>query len=277
MHVPIAHLHGGEVTLGAIDETFRHAITKMAHLHFTAADTYRDRVVQMGEAPTRVFNVGAVGLDNFSRLHLPSAASVLGELDLPDTAPFLLVTHHPATQEPGDACADIDALAAGLDVLPEHSVIFTKANADPGGRLVNARLEDLVRVHPDRMRLVSSLGQVRYLAAMKGAAAVVGNSSSGIIEAPAVDVPTVNIGRRQDGRLRALSVIDVAPDAAAIAEALCRATDPAFLTRIRADTPPYGRSATATAQIVSVLERTCLDRLLPKPFHDLATAGTDGA
>jgi len=276
LHIPIGHIHGGEVTLGAIDEVFRHAITKMAHLHFTAAEDYRRRVIQMGEAPDRAFNVGTVGLDNFIRLDLPSKSELMADLGLPEMSDYALVTYHPATMEKGGPLEALEALIEAFDAFPELRLIITKANADPGGRRINERLEAFEASQPDRVRLVTSLGQVRYIAAMKSAAMVVGNSSSGIIEAPAVDVPTVNIGTRQEGRLRAQSVIDVGEDAASIKAGIARALDPGFRAGLKDTAPPYGRPGNATGRIISILEKTEFGGLVRKPFCDYTGAIQEG-
>lgn len=269
LHIPVGHIHGGEVTLGAIDEVFRHAITKMAHLHFTAAEDYRQRVIQMGEAPDRTFNVGTVGLDNFLRLDLPSKTDLMTDLGLPEHSDYALVTYHPVTMEKAGPLAGLEALIAALKTFSELRLLISKANADPGGRRINERLESFAAQWPDRVRLVTSFGQVRYLAAMKTATMVIGNSSSGIIEAPAVDVPTVNIGTRQEGRLRAQSIIDVAETAADIKAGIARALDPDFRNGLKDTTPPYGRPGNATGRIVSVLETAQFGSLGRKPFCDL--------
>lgn len=269
LHIPVGHIHGGEVTLGAIDEVFRHAITKMAHLHFTAAEDYRQRVIQMGEAPDRTFNVGTVGLDNFLRLDLPSKADLMADLALPEHSDYALVTYHPTTMEKGGPLAGLEALLQALEAFPDLRLVITKANADPGGRRINERLESYEAQWPDRVRLVTSLGQVRYLAAMKNATMVIGNSSSGIIEAPAVDVPTVNIGTRQEGRLRAQSIVDVAENAAEIKAGIAKALDSAFRSGLKDTVPPYGRPGNATGRIVSVLEKAQFGSLVKKPFCDL--------
>lgn len=276
LHIPIGHIHGGEVTLGAIDEVFRHAITKMAHLHFTAAEDYRRRVIQMGEAPERSFNVGTVGLDNFIRLDLPSKQNLMADLGLPEQADYALVTYHPATIEKAGPLEGLEALIQAFEAFPELKLVITKANADPGGRRINERLEAFEVSQPDRVRLVTSLGQVRYLAAMKSAAMVVGNSSSGIIEAPAVDVPTVNIGTRQEGRLRAQSVIDMAEDAASIKAGIARALDPGFRAALKHTTPPYGRPGNATGRIMTVLQGTEFSGLVRKPFCDFTCLIQEG-
>lgn len=275
--VPIAHIHGGERTEGAMDEAFRHAITKMSHLHFTAAEDYRRRVVQMGEAPETVFLVGALGLDNFRRIALPDRVAFRAEMadafgfDPGDV--FALLTYHPATL--GAATLDgLDALLAELDARPDLKLVMTKANADPGGQAINARLAEHAAEAPDRRLLVASLGQRRYLAAVTHAAVVVGNSSSGIIEAPAVDTPVVNLGSRQAGRLRAAAVIDCGETRAEIAAALDRALDPAFRAALSATEPPYGRPGDAARKVADVLAGADLPALLVKRFHDGPATGT---
>ena len=273
LRIPIGHIHGGEITLGAIDDTFRHAITKMAHLHFTAADEYARRVVQMGEAPARVSNVGAVGLDNFRRLSLPDRSALASDLGIDLSGEYALVTYHPETMESGSPLDALEALLKAFEAFPELTLLITKANADPGGRVINARLEAFQASQPGKVHLFSSLGQVRYLAAMKHAATVVGNSSSGIIEAPAVDVPTVNIGSRQTGRLKAKSVIDVAQDPGDIIQGIRDALDPAFRRTCISGSPPYGRPGNATGAIISKLKVTKLDELTRKAFCDLPRRG----
>lgn len=266
MRIPVAHLHGGEITEGAYDDAIRHAITKMASLHFVAAEPYRQRVLQMGEAPQTVFNVGAVGLDYLGREALMPLADVGESLGFALDAPYLLVTYHPVTamdEEPADAFA---ALAAALEGFPQHRAVFTYPNADNGGQAIIAQIEALAAAHPERYCAVPSLGSRRYLATLAGAAAVVGNSSSGIIEAPALGVPTVNIGVRQQGRLAAASVLHCAARREAIAAALGQALAPAFAATCRGVVSPYGRG-NAAAAITGVLA----DAPLPahKRFHDL--------
>ena len=277
LHVPIGHIHGGEVTLGAMDDTFRHAVTKMAHLHFTAAGQYADRVIQMGEAPERVFNIGAIGLDNFRRLSIPSKVELSRELGIDPGRDYLLVTYHPATMEAASPLAGLEQLVEAMRHFPNLALIITKANSDPGGRKINARVEALQSEQPDRVRLVASLGQLRYLAAMTHAAAVLGNSSSGLIEAPAVDVPTVNVGSRQLGRLKAMSVIDTVEQTDAIVAAIEKALSPPFRNAIKNSSPPYGRPGDATGAVLSVLRKTDFSALVRKPFYDLPVGTPEGA
>ena len=208
LRVPIAHIHGGEATEGAIDDSIRHAITKMAHLHFAAAELYRERILQLGEAPERVFTVGAPGLDHIDNTKLIDRRELERELGFQFGDRNLLVTYHPATLDPASPAAAVRRLLDALDRMPEVRVIMTKSNADVGGRAINAAIDDYASQRPGRVLAVSSLGQQRYLSVMAQVDAVVGNSSSGIIEAPAMGKPTVNIGPRQQGRVRAPSVID---------------------------------------------------------------------
>lgn len=264
LRIPIAHIHGGEATEGVIDEAIRHAITKMAHLHFTAAEPYRRRVIQMGEAPERVFAVGAPGLDNLHRLPLPDRATLESELGFTLTSPVLLVTYHPVTLSTIDPAVPMAALLDALDRFPAARVVFTKANADAHGRALNRMIDDYAAARPGRVLASPSLGQRRYLALMRLADAVVGNSSSGIIEAPAAGTPTVNVGDRQRGRLRAPSVIDCAEDTEAIAEAIAAA----LAGTVTATDSPYGGGG-ASARMATLLRDLPLDGLLDKRFYDL--------
>lgn len=269
MGLPIAHIHGGEISEGAIDDAMRHAITKLSHLHFVATKAFARRVIQLGETPDRVFAVGAPGLDHFTRRKQPDRHAVSARLGLSLERDLLLVTYHPATLDERDPVAAVQELLSALDRFPDAAIVFTKANADAGGRAINAELERYVARHPERTLLVSSLGSDWYLATLMQAAAVVGNSSSGIIEAPAVDVPTVNIGIRQTGRPLSDSVINCSDTRDAIEAAVRTALDPAFRQRLSAQNPAYGRPGVASRQICEVLRHAKLDGILRKRFHDL--------
>jgi UDP-hydrolysing UDP-N-acetyl-D-glucosamine 2-epimerase len=273
MRIPVAHIHGGEISEGAIDDAMRHAITKLSHLHFVAADEFRDRVIQMGETPERVFTVGAPGLDHLARRTLPDRAAVSQRVGLSLDRPLLLVTYHPATLVAGDPVADLDELLAALDRFKDAAIVFTKANADAGGRAINARLEAWVAANRDRAVLVASLGSDFYFAALKQAAAVIGNSSSGLIEAPAAGAPTVNIGARQDGRPRSASVIDCADRRDAIEAAIRRVLDGSMREVLASQTPAYGRAGSASRLIFDRLRSAPLEGLLTKRFHKVATTG----
>lgn len=268
LNIPIAHIHGGEVTAGAFDDAIRHAITKMACLHFVAAEPYRRRVIQMGENPDFVFNVGAPGLDLASAAPAIGRTELLAQLGLSGPSRFLLVTLHPTTARRGADAANVAALLGALAEIDDRSFVFTGVNADPGYRMIDDAIKSFVAARPKQARLFASLGSERYWAALRLADAVVGNSSSGIVEAPAVDIPSINIGDRQLGRLRAASIIDCPADTAAIGAALKAIFD----GRFRADpavTPPYGRGG-ASEKIAGTLRTIELRAAFPKHFHDLA-------
>jgi UDP-hydrolysing UDP-N-acetyl-D-glucosamine 2-epimerase len=267
--IPIAHISGGEVTQGAIDDVIRHCITKMSRYHFVAAEEYRRRAIQLGESPESVFNVGDPGLDNIVRLNLMDRKELSASLDFDLTSPFLLATYHPVTTGTRDPQLGMRALLAALDAFRTHSVILTKPNADAGARGLTRMLEEYTAAQPHRAKLFTSLGQVRYLSAMRYCAAVVGNSSSGIVEAPAMGKPTVNIGLRQHGRLKASSVIDCSEDTEAITSALHKALSPDFGAYAANTTSLYG-NCSASTQITDRLATLDVQRNFAKPFHDLA-------
>jgi GDP/UDP-N,N'-diacetylbacillosamine 2-epimerase (hydrolysing) len=265
--IPVAHAHGGEATTGAFDDSLRHAITKMSHLHFVAAEPYRDRVIQMGERADRVYVVGGLGLDNLRRLALLSRGELETALDFSLGARSLLVTFHPATTEAGAGPHQLRELLSALVGLRDTRLVFTAPNADPGGSDLRAMLNAFVDERP-HARLYASLGQLRYLSLLREVDAVVGNSSSGLLEAPTLGTPTINIGDRQLGRLRAASVIDCAPERAAIAKALRQIYDPAFQARLATVTNPYGDGG-AGERIADILASVPLEGLIAKSFHDL--------
>lgn len=266
MHrIPIAHIHGGESTEGAIDDAVRHAITKMSHLHFTTAEVYRNRVIQMGESPDRVFLVGVPGVEHLNRLPLMSREELEQDLDFPLQAPVLLVTYHPVTLE-GSPEATVRELLAALDAFPECRVVFTMPNADAGGRCIVPMIEDFVAAHPERARSFVSLGQVRYLSLMKVCDVVLGNSSSGLLEAPTCGTPTVNIGNRQKGRLRPESVIDCAEDRDSIREALALALSPEIFEVAEKAAHLCG-TGLPSRTMREILAMSPLDSILKKTFH----------
>lgn len=254
MRVPIVHLHGGEITEGAYDDAFRHAITKMASLHFTSCETYRQRVIQMGESPETVFDVGALGLDHLMHETPMDLDAIASSLGFALRKPYFLATYHPVTQGDEDPVQTTTAMLEALDGFPDHQVLLTYPNADNGGRAVIPLLEAYAHNRPGRVLATPSLGFRRYLGALRSAAAMIGNSSSGIIEAPAFGVPTVNIGIRQRGRLSANSVLTCLPDGDSIRQAVSGVIDPSFIGQIDPTTHPYGQGQ-AALQIVRVLER----------------------
>ncbi len=269
MRIPVAHLHGGEITEGAYDDAIRHAITKMASLHFVAAEPYRQRVIQMGEAPSTVFNVGAIGLDHLQRSPRMGMAELAVSLDFELREPYLLVTYHPVTLLEEDPEESFKALLTALDRFPDHQIVLTYPNADNGGRAIIPLLENYGRSQAHRVLAIPSLGFRRYLSVLSKAGAVVGNSSSGIIEAPAVGIATVDIGARQLGRLAAESVLHCSPDADAIEQALIKALSADFAAQRLTVVNPYGQGCASSA-IVKVLEMHT--RSFYKHFHDWGTA-----
>ncbi len=271
-NIPVAHLHGGELTQGATDDALRHAISKLSLLHFTATDEYRHRVIQLGEDPARVFNVGAIGLDGLETRPLLDRKTLEAEIGLDLSQPTLLLTFHPTTLEPGSASLQIKELLLALDQL-QLQVIFTGANADAEGATINRMIADYQSRNPQSCVVFPSLGQQRYLSAMHYVAAVVGNSSSGIIEAPSFGIPTVNIGQRQAGRLRSASVIDCPAERDAIVAACRKALSESFRAGIKDLPNPYRQKST----VQKILEILLKSRLggAPKEFYDLppATSG----
>ncbi|MHC8355019.1 UDP-N-acetylglucosamine 2-epimerase [Pseudomonas sp. LB3P81] len=267
MRIPVAHLHGGEITEGAYDDAIRHAISKMAYLHFVAAEPYQKRVIQMGESPTRVFNVGAIGLDHLLRSPRMNLEELSQNLGFTLDSRFILATYHPVTLLEEDPTRSFSALLEALDHFPEHQVILTYPNADNGGRAIIPLLEAYAKAQPERVFAIPSLGFRRYLSAVSLADAVVGNSSSGIIEVPAFGIPTVNIGARQLGRLAADSVLNCEAETGAITSALSKALSKDFAQLCKHTINPYG-TGNAAQSIVNVLEQ--FDGIFHKSFHDLS-------
>ncbi len=268
--VPIAHLHGGEATEGLIDEPIRHSITKMSHLHFVAADEYRQRVIQLGEQPERVFNVGGLGVDSILRQELLSRAELETILDFNFLSRNLLVTFHPVTLEHNTSALQMGELLAVLGDLEDTGLIFTTPNADAEGRVLFRQIESFCAQHPNA-RAYTSLGQTRYLSCIQQVDAVIGNSSSGLAEAPTFKKGTINIGDRQRGRLKAASVIDCDPDQTSIGNALKQLYSQKFQTVLATVENPYGIGGASEA-ITRVLEEHPLDGLLKKRFFDLSLA-----
>lgn len=266
--IPIAHIHGGEVTEGAVDDSIRHAITKMAHVHFTATDPFRRRVIQLGERPERVFNVGAPGLDYLRHLNLMGKQELESSLGFELGDPTFLITYHPATLQDRPPEESVEELLDALDQFPDARLIFTKANADAEGLKINQKIERYVDKESDRAELYSSLGQRRYLSALHHVDLVLGNSSSGLTESPAVPVPTVNLGTRQRGRPRAESVIDCREQADAIAESIQEALSESFRSTLENVTSPYG-DGKATPRIRRHLKEIPLEELTTKSFYDV--------
>ena len=266
MRIPVVHLHGGEITEGAFDDAIRHAITKMSNWHFVAAEPYRKRVIQMGEDPSTVFNAGAIGLDHIKRSPMMSLDELSESLSFKLQEPYLVVTYHPVTLLDEEPVASFKTLLAALDQFPDYKIILTYPNADNGGRAIISLLEEYAQHQPERVLAIPSLGFKRYLSAIARASAVVGNSSSGIIEVPSFGIPTVNIGTRQLGRLAAESVLHCAPEGAALTETLEKALSPEFAHFCKSTHNPYGQGD-ASSRITKELESRPVT--LHKHFFDL--------
>lgn len=264
----IAHLYGGEITEGAIDESIRHAITKMSHLHFTSSEVYRQRIMQLGEDPERVFNVGAIGLDNIEQLELMSLDALSRDIGIDLSGGYFLVTYHPLTLSHAAPAEAASALVDALNAFPSYKVILTGVNADPGNASIRRVFDVYADTHADRVRTITSMGQTRYLSAMKHCASVIGNSSSGLVEAPSFGVPTVNIGNRQKGRLQATSVIDCAESAHAISAALHTALSEQHRQISKQTVSPFGTSG-VSSRIQKILRDAPLDGILVKRFVDM--------
>jgi UDP-hydrolysing UDP-N-acetyl-D-glucosamine 2-epimerase len=265
--IPVAHIHGGELTQGAIDDALRHSITKLSHLHFVATHDYARRVIQLGEEPWRVTVSGALGLDNLNSIRLLTIQDLEVKYGLRLQEPFLLVTFHPATLKPEQTEGQMRKLLTALEEAG-ISVIFTMPNADTGGRIIRRMIRDFTQTHPTA-QYVESLGTQGYFSLMALAAAMVGNSSSGLIEAPSFKLPVVNIGTRQDGRARAANVIDVGYTRTEIVVGIKRAIAPAFREKLQNLVNPYG-SGHASEKIIEQLKGVSLDdRLITKRFYDI--------
>ena len=264
--LPILHLEGGHRTTGAVDDAIRHAVTKLSALHFTAADPYRQRILQLGEAPDRVFTVGSTAVETI-RAARTDRATVARMLETDLEPGFLLVTFHPETLAAMSPADQIAAFLAGLASVKDRKLVITRPNADVGSEAVRAALDTFASEGPDQVMLYESLGAARYAAALTACDAVVGNSSSGVIEAPIAGVPSVNVGGRQDGRIKPPSVIDCVNRPDAVAEALTRALDPAFIKVARRQLAPFG-DGNAPRRIVTILEATDFTDLARKPFVD---------
>jgi GDP/UDP-N,N'-diacetylbacillosamine 2-epimerase (hydrolysing) len=271
--IPIAHIHGGETTEGAFDEAIRHSITKMSHLHFAGAEEYRQRVIQLGEHPDRVFNVGGLGIDAINSIELLSQAELEKSIDFNLRRKNLLITFHPITLEGSASSAEqMGEMLSALSELQDTGLILTMPNADPGGSELAVMVDAFVSEH-DNARVFTSLGQLRYLSLMKLVDGVVGNSSSGLLEAPSFHLGTVNIGDRQKGRLRAKSVIDCEPTKACISVALEMLFSSEFRLLLDEAINPYGEGGASTS-IVEELVNADLEDLLIKSFYDLPVLST---
>lgn len=267
--IPIAHLHGGETAEGAIDEFFRHSVSKMSYLHFTSTEQYRQRVINMGEAPSRVFNVGATGVENILSMSLMSKDELARSIGYDLTSPYAIVTFHPVTLEKDTAAKQIEVLLSALDETSGLNYVFTKANADANGRAINNKIDAYCEKKGNTIAF-TSMGVLHYLSAMKYCEMVIGNSSSGIIETPSFKKPTVNIGDRQKGRICAKSVISCEPEKHDIIKSINKARSQQFLHEIANQVNPYGDGKTSEKVAAIIKDFLDNDKInLKKSFYDV--------
>lgn len=266
--IPIAHIHGGEVTEGAFDDAIRHSITKMSQLHFASTEAYRKRIIQLGEQPDRVFYTGAVGVENVKRLPLMGKEEIEKEIDFKIGENTILVTYHPVTLGNRTAKDDIDDFIAALDERKDLRVIFTMPNSDTGSQFIVDAVNGFVDRNPNRAKAFKSLGVLRYLSVMKHVAAVVGNSSSGIVEVPSFGIPTLNIGDRQKGRIQAESTYNCLPDKDSVLNGLDHVLSKEFRELVLRVHNPYEKANTAE-EIFKVISTYPLEQLNQKHFYDL--------
>ena len=265
-NIPVVHLHGGEITEGAIDDMFRHSITKMSHLHFVAAVPYKKRVIQLGENPKNVFCVGGLGVDALKKVPILSKKNLSKQLNIKLKKRSFLVTYHPLTANPSTGYLELSELLQALEKYEDCSIIFTMPNADADGLQLAKTLKTFADAHTNSYYF-SSLGQEKYFSCLSNFDAVIGNSSSGLLEAPSFKIPTINIGDRQKGRLKAESVIDCEAKKENIQEAIQKALSPEFIKKTQKTNNPYGRGG-ASKKIVRILEKSDFSKLFIKEFFD---------
>lgn len=267
-NIPVAHLHGGETTQGAFDESIRHSITKMSHIHFTATQEYKNRVIQLGENPNRVFNVGALGVENIKKLNLLTKKEFEESINFKLNKKNILVTFHPVTLENNTAKEQFQELLLALDDLEKTNIIFTKANSDTDGRVINQMIDEYVSLNKSTCVAYTSLGMLRYLSALKFVDIALGNSSSGLIEAPSFKIATINVGDRQKGRIKASSVIDCDSNKTAILNSISNAYSKEFQSKLENTINPYEGNNSSDKIITTLLEIN-LDTIIKKSFWDI--------
>ncbi len=266
--IPIAHLHGGEATEGLIDEAIRHSITKMSHLHFTAAEEYTKKVIQLGEQPNTVFNVGGAGIENIKRLRLLKKKDFEKSINFKLNIKNILVTYHPVTLESMTSKKNFQGLLDAIDELKDTNIIFTKANSDMDGKIINKMISQYTKKNLKKSICLASLGQLNYLSALQYMDLIIGNSSSGLLEAPSFKIGTINIGDRQKGRLRAKSVIDCLPNKKNIKNAIKKIYSNKFQKNLKSIKNPYDNGC-ASRKIIKVLKNARLNKILKKKFFDI--------
>lgn len=270
--IPITHIHGGEITEGAMDDAIRHSLTKMSQLHFAATEEYRHRIIQLGEKPDTVFHVGALGVENIREEKLMNKAEFEESIDFSVDDNTIIVTYHPVTLENIPSKVQFEKLLTVIENHTDLRVIFTKANSDTDGRIINQMMDEFVREHSDRCVAFTSLGRIRYLSALQFCAAVVGNSSSGIIEAPSFHIPTVNIGNRQQGRLCADTVISCGYEAEDIESAIIKAFSKEFRDKLPGMNNPYEKENTSEQIVQKIREMLASEQGVKKHFYDVEFA-----
>ena len=268
LQIPLAHIHGGEITEGAIDDSIRHSITKLSALHFTSTEVYRQRVIQLGEEPQRVFNVGSLGVENIKNMQLLSKEAFEKSINFRLGKKNLLVTFHPQTLSKLTPQEQFQNILDALDIFENTTIIFTKANADAGGKIINKMIDEYVQTNKQRCVAFASLGQLRYFSAIKYVDAVVGNSSSGILEVPSFHKSTINIGERQKGRVQADSVINCTIETRSIIIAIEKVYDKKWQRTLQKTHNPYEGTQTASS-IKNSLKNTTLNELKYKIFYDI--------
>lgn len=266
--IPIAHCHGGEATEGLIDEAIRHSITKMAQIHFTSTEEFKKRVIQLGEQPKNVYNVGALGIENINKLKLLNMNEFEDSINFKLKEINFLVTFHPVTLDSSSAEEQFNELLQALDKCENCSIIFTKPNADTDGRIIIQMIDEYVNKNSSKAIAFTSLGQLRYLSAIQYMDAIIGNSSSGLIEVPSFKIPTINIGDRQQGRVKAISVIDCEANEFDIKRGIQKALSQEFKERLKFAQNPYGKK-NSSIEIMEVLKNTKLSGLIKKQFYNL--------
>lgn len=269
--IPVAHIHGGEVSEGSWDDTIRHCITKMSHLHFTATNEYKNRVIQLGEEPNRVFNFGGLGIENIKKLKLLKKNSFERSINFRLNKKNLLITFHPATLDKNSPKYQFQELLNAIDELEDTNFIFTKTNSDLNGSSINLLIDSYVAKNPKKAVKFASMGQLRYLSALQYVDAVVGNSSSGLTEAPSFKIATINIGDRQKGRIKAQSVIDCLPKKKDIKKSLSKIYSYKFQKKLKKVINPY-HNRLPSKKIIKVLKKTNFESLLKKTFYDIKSS-----
>ena len=266
--IPIGHIHGGESTQGAIDEAIRHSITKMSYWHFVATDEYKNRVIQLGENPSRVYNVGGLGVDSIKKSNLISKKELTNKMGIKFDKKNLLITYHPVTLEDGTSQKNFKSLINTLNELKDTYLIFTLPNSDSDSQVIKIMIKDYVAKNRDRSISFSSMGNLNYLSLLQFVDGVVGNSSSGLLEAPTFKIGTINIGDRQTGRIKADSVIDCKPNQNSVSNAIKKLYSNRFQNKLKTVDNPYG-AGKATEKIMAILNKAILPNELKKEFYDL--------